>query len=178
MTPWFIATEHFGPDNGERWRRYIEWSGLKQLTELVSLDAMLCPSILNDIQNDYWPHIVNEDNMLAYFTDFEFLKNELTAFKDFNLLCVVRNPPCHLNTSPVDAFDFVGYDLVEAQTRVSALTNCGGFPEVFSNSELSHCGLLTDFARASEVKGGLRAQFPGEPHADCDLWAIYRAAAK
>jgi len=163
MTPWFIATGRFGPNDGERWNKYIEWSGLTQLTELVSLDSMLCPPVLDDIRNDYWPHIVNENFMLDYFTDLDFLKNQVATLENFNLLCVFRNPTCHFEKSPTDAFDFVGYDLVEAQTGISALTNCG---------------LLEDFGRALEVKDRLSSRYPDDPHANCDLWAIYRASAK
>jgi len=139
---------------------------------------MLCPPVLDDIRNDYWPHIVNENFMLDYFTDLDFLKNQVATLENFNLLCVFRNPTCHFEKSPTDAFDFVGYDLVEAQTGISALTNCGGFPEAFSNSELSPRGLLEDFGRALEVKDRLSSRYPDDPHANCDLWAIYRASAK
>jgi len=116
--------------------------------------------------------------MLDYFTDLDFLKNQVATLENFNLLCVFRNPTCHFEKSPTDAFDFVGYDLVEAQTGISALTNCGGFPEAFSNSELSPRGLLEDFGRALEVKDRLSSRYPDDPHANCDLWAIYRASAK
>jgi hypothetical protein len=84
----------------------------------------------------------------------------------------------HLEHSPVDGFEFVGYDLVEAQTGVSALTNCGGFPDVFANAELSVYGLLTDFSRARDVSVNLRSLNPEEPHANCDMWTIFRASAK
>lgn len=175
MIPWFIATEPFSPEDGDRWRKYIEWSGLNQLAELVSLDSMLCPAVLDDLRNDYWAHIVNEDYMTAYFTNVDFLKGEIAAIKNCNLLCVLRNPLIHLEKSPAGGFDFVGYDLVEAQTGVSALSNCGGFPEVFANSELSRFGLLTSFDRASQVRAELRSRYPEEPHANCDLWTLFRA---
>jgi hypothetical protein len=57
----------------------------------------------------------------------------------------------------------------------SALTNCGGFPEVFASSELSGFGLLTDFGRAVEVQRLLRSRFPEEIHANCHLWAVFRS---
>src|SRR4051812_38883206 len=113
MTPWFIATEPFSRIDGERWRKYIKWSGLTQLIEVVSLDSMLCPRLLEEVRDDYWPHIVNQDYMLCYFLDLEFLKREITEFEQLNLLCVIRNPTFHLEHSPVDGFDFVGYDVVE-----------------------------------------------------------------
>jgi hypothetical protein len=73
------------------------------------------------------------------------------------------------------AFEFLGYDVVDVHGEVSALTNCGGFPDVFSNSELSRKGLLTSFSRAREVQAELRRRYPDEPHADCHLWAIFRS---
>jgi hypothetical protein len=71
-------------------------------------------------------------------------------------------------------FEFLGYDLVDVGDA-SALTNCGGFPEVFANRELSSKGLLTSHARAIEVQGRLRTMYPDEPHADCHVWAVLRA---
>lgn len=78
----------------------------------------------------------------------------------------------------MDGFDFMGYDLVEAMTGVSALSNCGGFPDVFDNSELSHYGLQTDFRRAAEVDFKLRSLHPEKPHAHCDLWTVFRYKSK
>ena len=54
MVPWFIATEAFNRENGEAWEKFIEWSGLTQLDEVVSLDGMLCPTLLPEIHDDYW----------------------------------------------------------------------------------------------------------------------------
>jgi hypothetical protein len=53
MTPWFIAVEKFGPADGDAWTKYVEWSGLSQLDELISLDTILCPTLLPDIKDDY-----------------------------------------------------------------------------------------------------------------------------
>jgi hypothetical protein len=59
----------------------------------------------------------------------------------------------------------------------SALTNCGGFPKAFANSELSRWGLLPTLGRAREVQRALRKNYPSEHHADCNVWALYRRAA-
>jgi hypothetical protein len=66
--------------------------------------------------------------------------------------------------------------LVEAEggTGISALVNCGGFDQSFSGAELSECGLLTDYARATAVQQSLLTEYPDESHADCDLWAIWQ----
>jgi hypothetical protein len=92
MTPWFIATQPFTPEDGDRWRDYTNWSGLMQLRELVSLDGIRCPTLLPEIQPDYWPHIVQEDFMLHYCLDFDFLMSQVAAIERKNILCVYRNP--------------------------------------------------------------------------------------
>jgi hypothetical protein len=177
MHPWFIATEQFSPLDGSRWRKYIEWSGLVQLTEVVSLDPILCPPILNELKAEYWPHIVNENFMLNYFVNLEFLKREIANVPRRNLLCVFRNPSDESARPPVDAFQFLGYDVVDVENGASALTNCGGFPGVFANSELSPVGLLSDFKRAIQVQQLLRSRHPEEPHANCHLWAVFRSTS-
>lgn len=177
MQPWYIATETFTPRQ-EGWTNYIAWSGLSQLDEVVSLDSGLCGALLPEIKHEYWPHIVNEDFMLHFFVDLEFLLTNLPDTVERNLLCVYRNPPIepaaprvHLN------FEFLGYDLVDVMGGASALTNCGGFPDVFDNGELSSKGLLTSHARAFEVQSTLREEFSDEHHANCHVWAIFRAVA-
>jgi hypothetical protein len=178
LVAWYIATGTFTSRSGEAWEKYIAWSGLTQLDEVVSLDPILCPTLLPGIPTEYWPHIVNEDFMLNFFTDLEFLLAQVSGIAERNLLCVHRNPPnppppC---TGPVN-FEFLGYDLVDVHASASSLTNCGGFPDVFDNAELSSKGLLTSHARALQVQSELRARHPEEHHANCHVWAISRAVA-
>ena len=177
MQPWYIATETFTPRH-EGWTKYLAWSGLTQLEEVVSLDPMLCRSLLPDVKAEYWPYIVNEDFMLNLFVDLEFLLGRVPDVAERNLLCVFRNPPSQppLPSGSVN-FEILGYDLVDVQASASALTNCGGFPEVFENSELSSKGLLVSCTRAREVQSELRRRHPEEPQADCHVWAILRAVA-
>jgi hypothetical protein len=177
MNPWYIATEPFTPQDGKRWQKYIQWSGFTQLTEVISLDHMLNPPILSEVKADYWPHIVNEDFMLHYFVNLEFLKREIGGVARRNLLCVLRNPSDEPARPPTEGFQFLGYDLVDVENSASALTNCGGFPEVFANSELSSVGLLPDFTRVVEVQDALRSRYPEEIHANCHRWAIFRATS-
>jgi hypothetical protein len=174
VTPWFIATERFGPDNGDAWNNYIGWSGLTQLREVVSLDGMLCPTLLPDIRDDYWPHIVNENFLLHYFLDFDFLFKQVSGIDRKNVLCVFRDPGERPVAPSVARFEFLGYDLVDLEGTVSALTNCGGFPGVFENAELSSCGLLLELERAIEVTTRLRSLYPEERHAHCAVWAVFR----
>ena len=49
------------------WGNYIAWCGLEQLDEVVSLDPILCPTVLPETKPEYWNRIVNEDFMLHYY---------------------------------------------------------------------------------------------------------------
>jgi hypothetical protein len=179
MRPWFIATKPFTSRETSAWEKYIAWSGFDHLDEVVSLDSMLCPSVLPEIRDEYWPYIVNEDFMLHFFVDLDFLLQQIAGIPERNLLCVHRNPECPPPAFAAAArFEFLGYDLVDNQGSASALTNCGGFPDVFSGSELSPTGLLTSHARALEVQAELRRKHPEEHHANCHVWAISRAVTR
>jgi len=175
--PWFIATETFTPQQGEGWRSYIAWSGLTQLNEVVSLDSMLCPTLLPEIKDEYWPHIVNENFLLNYFLDLDFLLAQVSGVSERNLLGVVREPEGDSPSLKDPRFEMIGYDLVEVAGGVSALTNCGGFPKAFRNDELSPKGLLTSHVRALEVQEALLNEYPEEHHATCAVWEVHRATA-
>ena len=178
MQPWFIATEPFASGSGDAWEKYVRWSGLVHLDEVVSLDPMLCPTVLPEAKDECWPYIVNEDFMLDFFIDLEVLLNQISGIRSRNLLCVYRDP--ERSPPPYDGpatFEFLGYDLVDVEGSASALTNCGGFPDVFASKELSPKGLLTSHARAVQVQADLRTKHPEEHHADCHVWAISRAIA-
>ena len=178
MQPWFRALEQFGPADGARWDSYIAWSGLTQLDELVSLDGMLCPDILNEFDDGYWAHRPETPDSLHGWivADLPYLLSRLPPNRPCNVLAVVRGGegPSSLAIEGTQ-FTRLGFDLIERGSSISALTNCGGFPDAFANQELSPKGLLTSMERAREVQALLRQRYPDEAHADCELWAIYRA---
>jgi hypothetical protein len=116
--------------------------------------------------------------VLNFFVDLEFLMEQLPNTGEFNLLCVYRNPHHPPPYGIPAGFEFLGYDLVDVEGSASALTNCGGFPDVFDDRELSSTGLLTSYPRAVQVQSELRAKHPGEHHADCHLWAIARSVER
>lgn len=175
MKPLFIATERFDPSDGEKWNDYCQWAKIPGLVEVVTLDCGLCRHIITEFNGEDWRHIVNEDFRLDYFYHLDYLLNRVADKPRKNILGLYRNPETHIITAPaVGDFEFVGYDLIEEATQVSALTNCGGFPDVFSNTELSRFGLLESFARAIEVQRWLAERHPEEPHARCEMYAIWR----
>jgi hypothetical protein len=176
VEPLFIATERFDPSDGEKWRKYFEWAKIPALKEVVSLDACLCKHLINELGDEDWNHVIHADYCLDYFKDLDYLLQRVRDEERKNLLGVYRNPANQISTAPSSRdFSFVGYDLIEESTQISALTNCGGFPDAFSNEELNSYGLISEFRRATEVKHLLVEKYPEESHADCDMYAIWRS---
>lgn len=173
--PWFIAVERFRRSDNESWRSYIEWSGLEQLEEVISLDSMLCPNVFTTIPDSGWEHIAQDSDIYGIFNNLEYLRQQIEYKNDkrYRILCVFKEPQELPRLPPeLDGFEFCGFDLIESETCISALNNCGGWPELNNNS-LSKWGLLTDFDEASLLQKSLRRNHPEEAHANCDLWAIF-----
>ena len=172
---WYVAVEPFDPSYGESWTRYIEWSGLTQLTELVSFDGCLCPAVITELTPEDWRHNVNEDYVLFFFRDLDYLLQRVGRTRRVNILAAIRNPDSECRTAlPDDQFEFKGYDVVDVCADISALTDCGGFPLAFRNEELSSSGLIATFTRAREIQAALRENYPDEHHANCNVWALWK----
>ena len=175
---WYTARETYDPDYEVEfsWDKYIKWSKLTHLTELVSLDGILNGLAFEpdfDSEED-WKYIVTEEQMITqFFNSFDYVIKKTKDLEYFNLLAVVREPnetKSKLNSE----FDFVGYDLIETDGDVSALTNCGGFDESFLPKDLNELGLVTEWAKAKKIQTDLRINNPEEHHADCYLFEVWR----
>ena len=178
MQPWFRAMRRFDASNGSRWTDYVAWSGLTQLDELVSLDSMLCPDAFERPPDGYWDHSPEGPRILDGWPviSLPFLLSRLAERSRYNVLALfLECDEPHLTDVEDLPFTFLGFDLIERGGDISALSNCGGFPDAFANVELSSKGLLTSGKRARDVQRLLRECYPNEAHADCELWAIYRA---
>jgi hypothetical protein len=172
----FVAKRRFGPSAGESWGRYVAWSGLSQLREVVSLDEMLCPVVPKELTAEDWEYNVHADYRTSYFRSLEYLQRRVSGEPNLNILAVLQSPSARdLESATLPGFRLVGFDLLDVRGDVSALTNCGGFDEVFGKEEISALGLLQSLVRAEEVRRGLRTAYPFEPHAECDVWAIWRS---
>ena len=175
MQPLFVAKRPFDPTVGDAWARFVAWSGLPQLREVVSLDTMLCPTVPEKLTATDWDYNVHADYQVFFFRSLPYLMERIQAEGALNILAVLQKPTAaDLAAVTLPGFGFAGFDVVDACGDVSALTNCGGFEGVFANSEISALGLLSDLSRAREVQALLRLQYPEEPHADCHVWAIWR----
>lgn len=180
MLVMYSAVKRFDPACGEPWRDFLNWSGLSQLREIVSLDGILCPGIIEELTDEDWRHNVQEDHKLHLFYDLEYLLGRVAGYERVNILALMQNPTDddELRSFSDDRFVFSGFDLMDLQLGNSALLNCGGFPKAFSPHDLAECGLLKDHAKALLVQKLLRSEYPDCFDADCDVWAIWQMKKK
>jgi hypothetical protein len=170
----YAALETFDPSWGETWMNYIKCSGLDHLNEVVSLDQMLCPSVIQDLTDEDWNHISSEP-WFGLFQDLDYLLGRVEAEDRYQIIEVLREPSqSDILGFTDERFKFKGYDLVEQQAGNSALTNCFGFDLACSADDLSECGLVSDHAKAYQIRDLLKQHYPDEHHADCTVWAIWR----
>lgn len=52
----FVALETFVPT-----QKYIEWSRLVQVEEIISLDCMLCPNVIRVLQDEDTKYLQQQD---------------------------------------------------------------------------------------------------------------------
>lgn len=170
---WFVAVAKFGSSH-EGWKKFIEWSKLSQLREVIGLDCSLCPAMIKEASEEDWNHIVTEVFIGFYFRDREYLTNRTKNKINKNLLAVVLEPDSDDQARKIRGGHFLGYELIERESGISALTNCSGFPESFENQELNEFGLIPEYLRAKQVQTALLINNPDEPHANTELWAIWK----
>lgn len=157
------------------WDGYISWSKLTHLTEVVSLDCLLCENVIVDYTDEDWAHLREMEPGRPAFTDPDYLLMRCQRERDWQLLAISLEPPVEDIVAFDDRrFQFKGFDLVEDATGISALVNCGGFDKAFLPSDLLLCGLIADYGKARRVRRLLRENYPGEHHANCALWAIWK----
>ena len=175
---YYTALEIYDSETGDEfsWEKYIEWSKLTHLTELVSLDGMLNGLAFKpdfDSKED-WNYIVTDENIATvFFNSREYVLDKVKDLENFNFLAVIKEPnkqKAELETE----FDFVGYDLIEKDGDISALTNCGGFDETFLPTDLNEFGLISDYEKAKKIQTDLPINNPAEHHADCYLYEVWR----
>ena len=178
MKLWYTARNTFNKST-DGWKKYIEFSGLTQCEEIVSLDCSLNDRAFefdSKNQND-WKYAVmapNNEYSTDCYSSLDYVISRIKNKKEFDLLAVFFEPTSSYDNLIIDNFTFIGYDLLDKSHGNSALTNCGGTPEVFANSELNKYGLVDNFSRAKEIQKELFATCPQEYHSDTNLWSVWR----
>lgn len=169
--------DKYSNEDGMPWKKYIEWSKLTHLTELVSLDEILNEILVEpDYENedDYnFIHFI-ESFQTGFFTTLDYVFKRIKTKDRFNLLAVVIEPDQNCEDIKIDGYEFLGYDLLDQSFDISALANCGGFDETFLPKDLNDKGLIDKFSKAYSIKKRLLENNPEEYHADTYVIAIWR----
>lgn len=177
---WFTSREIYDKsysNDGISWSKYQEWSKLYHIEELVSLDSMLNTVVVErDFDSlDYWGFSIVENLIeTGFFSSLEYVIQKTKAITRFNLLAVAKNPDIDCREYPIEDFEFLGYDLLDLEYNISALSNCGGFDETFFPNELNKFGLIDNYIKALDIQGRLCKNNPKEHHAFTNVMAIWR----
>jgi hypothetical protein len=160
------------------WESYISWSRLYHVKELITLDVLLnrrIPELEDSRKKEYWDYIWTENGIITdLFTSLDHVLRMTKRTERFNLLAVAKEPLEDCIGVRLDGFEFVGYELLDPITGISALTNCGGFDETFLTTELNPFGLVDDFEKAYDINRRLLENNPDNPHAITNVMAVWR----
>ena len=176
MEFWYTARATFTNGDDKAWEKYIAFSKLNQITEVVSLDAMLNELVVEpDLTSAIdWDFIISDgEYFTSFFNNLEYVLAK-TKSRVFHLLQAIKEPDVICENLVVEEYEFIGYDLLDKAYDISALVNCGGFDNAFSSSDLNQYGLISQFDKAVEINKRLLANNPEEYHADCNRFAIWR----
>jgi hypothetical protein len=170
----YLASSRFGPPAREQWQKYINWYGCHSLNEVVTMDQMLCPNLVERLTDEDWKHNVQSDYRTYFFRDFEYLFNRISYDPSKNQILLLTEMPA----KPLEAstnFEVCGYDIVDVYCSTSVITNCGGFSAIFTREDLNHYGIVADFENALTIAKDLRRKYAFDQHcSNCAVWGIQR----
>ena len=174
MTPIFLACQKFDPSCGDSWSSYIEWSGLYHIQEVVSIDKILCPSLIDTLVDEDWDFNIHADNRLHCFHNYEYLKRRIRYDSSRHNILAVTERPNHVPT-PIDGFALCGYDIVDSDHSISVLLNCRIFPPIYTAADLNQLGLVDDLDRITKIAETIRDTHPDDHHCcNCQVLGIAR----
>jgi hypothetical protein len=174
MSRMFAACQRFDQRNGDSWSRFIEWTGFQHIREIVSIDTMLCPSLIDELADEDWQYNIHADYRTSFFRDAKYLRRRIDydCFRH-NILALTKEPTSFVE--PPNGFAFRGYDILDSYDSISVLTNCGAFPSIYSVEDINEYALVSDLDRVTEIASAIR-----KPHWDdhrrqeCRVWGIAR----
>jgi hypothetical protein len=167
----FKVISQFSKDDNNSWENYIEFSHLDQITDYCSLDSLLNYSVFTPESKEDWENCVNENSKLDMITNIDYARKIAANHPGSKVLGIVINPG---NTGMDFPERLLGFDILDGDFSNSLLTNCGGFPEVFSNEAINRYGLIGSMDQAYKIRDQLRIRFHGDGHAqNCEVIAVY-----
>ncbi len=130
------------------------------------------------IANSKIEEIVSIDCCLFPYSERRRYK-EKSLLKDNEQILAVVNIKNGKEIPSIEGYEFCGFDLAEEDTEISALTNCCDILDgVYPYEKLNKYGLLDNLEDAEMIKEQLPIHAPNEPHAYCEIYAIWRKLHK
>ncbi|MGB0579416.1 MAG: hypothetical protein ACPGVU_06920 [Limisphaerales bacterium] len=174
MSPWVFTVRERLTSARPNFESYQAFSGFSHITELVSLDGMMCPNLITELTDEDWQHNIHEDLRSDLFRKPDYLLARQPLDPTLHQVIAACENPDGTEALP-DRFTFCGYDIMDSFFGISTLTNCGPIPEVFSPEDVNEFGLLDDLQMALSVGSKMRAHQPDDPHlGDCRVWRLAR----
>lgn len=153
---------------------YRASSGFHHITELVTLDSLMCPNIIGELRAEDWKYNVKEDFRTELFrnVDYLLLRQPLDASKH-QIIAALECPPAQFVIP--NGFTVCGYDIMDSSFGNSTLTNCGPIPDAFKPTDVNNFGLIDDQDKAFAIRDTMRTLYPDCPHlGDCEVWLLAR----
>ena len=175
MIEWvYTIRERLTANPAPRFDGYRKFSGFHHITELVTLDSMMCPDLIDELRAEDWDHNVQRDYRTRFFRSADYLRSRMpfdTA--KHQLIAALEDPPAQ-SVAP-SGFKVCGYDIMDAYVGNSILTNCGPIPEAFAPSDVNDWGLIDDRDQAYAIRDVMRTLQPDDAHlGDCEVWRLAR----
>lgn len=175
MSEWlYTIRERFTANPQQRFDDYREFSGVRHITELVTLDSTMCPSLIDDLRPEDWEYNVQEDFHIELFRDADYLLSRQTLDgSKHQLIAILECPPAQFVVP--DDFKICGYDIMDSYFGTSTLTNCGPIPEAFKPKDVNDFGLIDNRDLAFAIRNKMRTLQPDDAHLGaCEVWLLAR----
>lgn len=175
MPEWlYTLRKRFTTNRQQRFDDYRTFSGFHHITELVTLDSMMCPNLIDELQAEDWKYNVQEDFRIEWFRDANYLlsRQSLNAL-NHQLIAAFECPPAQYLVP--NGFKVCGYDIMDSYLGNSTLTNCGPIPEIFKSTDVNELGLIDERDKALAIRDAMRILQPDDPHlGNCEVWLLAR----
>jgi hypothetical protein len=170
----YTIRERFTAEIQPRFQSYQSFSGFTAITELVTLDSMMCPEVIDELVDEDWHHNVYEDFRTSLFRDLDYLLSRGPLDRSRHQIVAIRERPDGSESIP-SGFERCGHDIMDSYFGNSTLTNCGPVPEAFNPTDVNTYGLIDDRNTAYAIRDKMRILQPDDPHLGaCEVWLLAR----
>lgn len=166
---YYKIIEKFGPEDGDKWRGYLQWRGL-DLEKFDSVDSGLRPDRFEPVSNEDWQNCVLEDFKINLITNLGYAKKIIDQYDNSVLIGV----DIEIDEGYQPNENLLGFDIIDVSCGVSLVTNWGTDEEGLFVNDVMPNGLIGSLLRALQIRDTLRKGFSEDSHAEnCEVWAIY-----